>query len=181
MNANLILVNEQDQQIGSDTVINCHLADAKRHRAVTAFLRNSQGQYLIAKRSLKKPLWPTFWDAAFSTHPRVGETVVDCCVRRSIEELGIPSNGYKDLFNYEYHIRWNIVFSEWEINHILIATLKDPVQPTNLNPDEVSEIAWLTWDELTHWVASQPDNIAPWLIIAIKQIQTTPQLLNHFK
>lgn len=198
MNKNIILVDKNNKQIAEDSVISCHLEDAKRHRAITAFLKNSKGQYLMTKRSLKKPLWPTYWDAAFSTHPRVGETVEDCCTRRITEELGISiianpvgaihelplqpmSNPFSDTFSYEYHIRWNIVFSEWEINHILVAQVPDNIDLSNINPEEASDYKWMTWSEITEWVKEEKDNISPWLVVAVEKINQDKKLNKIFK
>ncbi|PIP52739.1 isopentenyl-diphosphate delta-isomerase, partial [Candidatus Beckwithbacteria bacterium CG23_combo_of_CG06-09_8_20_14_all_34_8] len=111
MNQNIILVNHKDEAIGETTIINSHLGEAKLHRAYTVILRNNKGEILLTKRSLKKPLWPTYWDGSFSSHPRVGETLEQSCERRAKEELGIEVKDFKDLFNYSYHIKWNTVFS----------------------------------------------------------------------
>jgi isopentenyl-diphosphate delta-isomerase len=178
MKTNIILVDSNDNQTGEISVVNAHLGDAQRHRAITAFLRNDDDRFLMAKRSLKKPLWPTYWDAAFSTHPRVGETVEACCARRSQEELGIATQNYSDLFTYEYHLRWNIVFSEWEINHILIARFNGEPK---LNPEEASDYTWMNWQEILEWSKDSQSVIAPWLTIALKQIVSDPKLLSHFR
>ncbi len=57
----LILVDAHDNQVGLGRKIDVHLGDGQRHRAFTAILINDKKQILMVQRSLKKPLWPTFW------------------------------------------------------------------------------------------------------------------------
>ena len=173
----LILVDQNDTEVGTISKLNAHLGDAKRHRAITAFLVNDKKQFLLTKRSLKKPLWPTYWDAAFSTHPNIGETVQECCERRSQEELGIKTKSYKDHFSYEYSIKWSEIFSEWEINHILVSNFDGKITP---NTEEVSIYRWLSWKDLNNFCFDKKNLISPWLQIALKKITSAPILERQF-
>ena len=174
------MVDADNNQIGSDSVINCHLGNGKRHRAITVFIKNSQNKFLLTRRSLFKPLWPTYWDAGFSTHQRINESLNNCARRRAFEELGIKNlktDDFKNIFSYEYHLSWNEVFSEWEINHILIADYDGEI---NLNHKESSDIQWLSWSELEKLIENKKELIAPWLEIAVRQIKKNNQLLTYF-
>ncbi len=172
MNTNLILVNQNDEQIGEADILNAHLYEGKLHRAFTAILRNNKGEMLLAKRALNKPMWGTYWDGSFSSHPRVGETLEDACIRRAREELGIETSGYKHLFSYSYHFQWSKIFCEREVNHILIAEYNtDLIQP---NPDEVSDFRWVSWQEALEFSLHKNNLIAPWWVLALKH-QAFPQ------
>jgi len=171
MNKNLILINQGDSQIGETDIVDAHLYDGKLHRAFTAILQNKKGEILLAKRSLKKPLWPTYWDGSFSSHPRVGETLEAACERRVFEELGVKAYNFKNLFSYTYHIKWNVVFSEWEINHILIADYDSvDLEP---DPDEVSEYQWMAWEEAIKFSMDKYNQVAPWWVLAVKSNKLT--------
>lgn len=177
---NIITVDSDNIQTGSDSVINCHLGDGIRHRAITVFIKNSQNKFLLTQRSLFKPLWPTYWDAGFSTHQRSNESLANCAERRALEELGIKNlkaNDFENIFSYEYHLPWNEVFSEWEINHILIANYDGKI---NLNHKESSDMQWLSWLELIKLIESKKALVAPWLEIAVGQINKNNQLLTYF-
>ena len=50
MDENCILVDENDNIIGKDTKVSCHLGEGKLHRAFSGFLFNSSGKLLIQKR-----------------------------------------------------------------------------------------------------------------------------------
>jgi len=165
MNNNIILINQNDEAIGETSVLDAHLGEAKLHRAYTAVLKNNKGEILLTRRSLKKPLWPTYWDGSFSSHPRIGETLENSCMRRAKEELGIKTSAYKDLLSYSYHVRWNALFSEWEINHILTAEYNGTIKPDS---DEVSEYRWMSWEEAVKFSLDSKNLIAPWWEMAVK-------------
>ena len=49
-----ILVDKNDNILGKDTKVNCHLGEGKLHRAFSVLLFNSSGKLLIQKRSSEK-------------------------------------------------------------------------------------------------------------------------------
>jgi isopentenyl-diphosphate Delta-isomerase len=162
----LILVNKQDQKIGTETKIDCHLGNGKLHRAFTCVVENNKGEVILTRRSLGKPLWPTFWDLSFSSHPWDGESLEEAVIRRAKEELGISVNSPVRLFKYYYQIKWNEVFSEHEINHFL------KLQYNNdfiINKNEISEYKWLKKNELKKFVKENKKEIAEWVMIAINK------------
>jgi isopentenyl-diphosphate Delta-isomerase len=172
---NLILVNKNDKQIGQIRKLEAHLNDGQLHRAFTAILQNDKDEILLTQRSLKKPLWPTFWDGSFSSHPWDGEALEIACSRRAYEELGIKVNNFKKLFSYEYHIRWNEIFSEYEINHILLGKYNGSLK---LNSEEISNYKWLSWQQVLDWIKKEPEIMASWWAMAVEKIKKEPQLLN---
>jgi isopentenyl-diphosphate delta-isomerase len=167
MNKKLILVDHQDRPVGEIGKLEAHLGMGQRHRAFTAILRNDKDEVLLTKRSLKKPLWPTFWDLSFSSHPWVGESIEQACKRRAQEELGIKVSGFKRLFNYDYQVSWSDLFSECELNHILLADFSGTVVN---NPEEISDWQWVKWGKC---IAEKrnPDFFAPWVTKALPQLR----------
>jgi len=89
----LILVDDNDNQIGTDTRENCHAGKGKRHRAYTAFIFH-KGKMLLQQRSSKKLLWPGAWDVSFTSHVYPGETYQQAASRRALEELGAKVGPY---------------------------------------------------------------------------------------
>ncbi len=161
----LILVDEKDRQIGTDTKINCHKGNARRHRAFTTIYLNDKNEMLLARRASRKITWPNFWDLALSSHHHPGETHEAANERKSIQELGTTAP-VKRLFSFEYHVPYNLDWSEWEHNHILIGKLNGKVT-TNLA--EVSEVKWIGFNKLKEEIARNPNQFAPWTIIAIRE------------
>ena len=165
----LWLINKQDKPIGELNKLKAHLGKGRRHRAFTAILQNNKKEILITRRSLKKPLWPTFWDISFSSHPWVGESLEKAGQRRAKEELGISLPlSFKHLLSYEWHERWNEVFSEWEINHLLLANYSGQIEP---DPGEIREFKWLKWEKILKWAKEESEVIVPWVKIILGKIR----------
>ena len=87
-NEELILVDEQDREIGCKSKSDCHIGNGILHRAFSIFIFNTNNEVLIQKRSSEKLLWPSCWSNACCSHPRYGEPMKTAVVRRLVQELG---------------------------------------------------------------------------------------------
>ncbi len=161
----VILVDENDNQIGKEEKVKCHLPDGKLHRAFTALLFDKQGRLIITKRSPDKMLWPGDWDGTVASHPREGETYVSSTERRMPEEVGISCK-FDYLFKFEYHVPYKNIGSENEICGTLIGIIDDSSQ-LNLVKDEISEVKAITPEKLIDELRSKPEIYCPWMIIAL--------------
>ena len=54
MQEECILVDENDNILGKDSKVNCHLNEGKLHRAFSVLLFNTSGELLIQKRAKEK-------------------------------------------------------------------------------------------------------------------------------
>ena len=134
----VILVDQNDNPIGKEDKVKCHLPNGKLHRAFTALIFNGEGKLLLTKRSEGKMLWPGYWDGTVASHPRESETYVSSAERRMPEEIGIVCKmNYMNKF--EYHVPYKDVGSENEICGTLIGIVDD-FDETCLIKDEISEI-----------------------------------------
>ncbi len=161
----VILVDKNDNQIGKEEKVKCHLPDGKLHRAFTALLFDKQGRLIITKRSPDKMLWPGDWDGTVASHPREGETYVSSTERRMPEEVGISCK-FDYLFKFEYHVPYKNIGSENEICGTLIGIIDDSSQ-LNLVKDEISEVKAVTPEKLIDELRSKPEIYCPWMIIAL--------------
>ena len=93
----VILVDKDDNPIGKEEKVKCHLPDGKLHRAFTALLFDKNGRLALTKRSVNKMLWPGDWDGTVASHPRESETYVSSAERRMPEEVGIPFFGLVEV------------------------------------------------------------------------------------
>jgi isopentenyldiphosphate isomerase len=64
------------------------LKEGEYHLVVHIWIRNSEGEYLIQKRSEKVKLWPGIWAATGGAAIK-GESSLDAALREAKEELGI--------------------------------------------------------------------------------------------
>jgi len=161
----VILVDQNDNPIGKEDKVKCHLPNGKLHRAFTALIFNNEGKLLLPKRSEGKLLWPNDWDGTVASHPRESETYVSSAERRMPEEIGFSCKmNYVNKF--EYHVPYKDIGSENEICGTLIGTI-DSFDESSMIKDEISEIKWINPDELKNELEHNRDVYCPWMIIAL--------------
>ena len=161
----VILVDQNDNPIGKEDKVKCHLPNGKLHRAFSALIFNGEGKLLLTKRSEGKMLWPNNWDGTVASHPRESETYVSSAERRMPEEIGIDCKvSYVNKF--EYHVPYKDIGSENEICGTLIGAI-DSFDKSSLIKDEISEIKWISPDELKNELEQNRDAYCPWMAIAL--------------
>ena len=161
----VILVDQDDNPIGKEEKVKCHLPNGKLHRAFTALIFNGEGKLLLTKRSESKMLWPNDWDGTVASHPRESETFVSSAERRMPEEIGITCKmNYVNKF--EYHVPYKNIGSENEICGTLIGTM-DSFDESSLIKNEISEVKWINPDELKDELEQNKDVYCPWMVIAL--------------
>jgi len=161
----LILVDENDNPIGTEEKVKCHLPNGKLHRAFTVLLFDRNHRLLLTRRSETKMLWPGDWDGTVASHPRKTETYVSSAERRLPEEIG-ASCKLDYLFKFEYHVPYKDIGSENEICGTLIGIVSDDFQ-MKLVEDEISEIKWISENELFSDIMKNPETYCPWMLLAL--------------
>jgi len=169
----VILVDENDNQIGTEEKVKCHLPNGKLHRAFTALLFDKDGNLVLTRRAKEKMLWPSDWDGTFASHPRESETYVSSGERRMPEELGIE--GKLDyLHKFEYHVPYKDVGSENEICGTLIGIIDKASEPKEIE-GEIDEIKWISAKELLSELKTNPEIYCPWMLIALELLDKSEQ------
>lgn len=161
----LILVDSEDNEIGSEEKVKCHLPNGKLHRAFTILLFDKEGRLLLTQRSMSKMLWPGDWDGTVASHPRQLETYVSSAERRLPEELGLICK-LDYLFKFEYHVPYKDIGSENEICGTLIGTIDDS-KKIKFVKDEISAVRWVTLDQLLAEIEKSPHIFCPWMLVAL--------------
>jgi isopentenyl-diphosphate delta-isomerase len=162
----LILVDENDNEIGYEEKVACHLGEGKLHRAFSIFIFNDKNEMLIQKRSDEKMLWPGYWANSCCSHPRKGESLEGATHRRLKEELGFDCE-LKEIFSFNYHAKFKNIGSEKEIDHVFIGRYNGPVKP---NPKEVKDWKWIGIEELKNDIKENSEKYAPWFKIALERV-----------
>jgi isopentenyl-diphosphate delta-isomerase len=161
----VILVDSNDNPIGLEEKVKCHLPNGKLHRAFTALLFDNEGRLVLTKRSSSKMLWPGDWDGTVASHPRENETYISSAERRMPEEIGITCK-FDYLFKFEYHVPYKNVGSENEICGTLIGIIENSSK-FNLVKEEISDTKWITPNELIDELKKNSEIYCPWMIIAL--------------
>jgi isopentenyl-diphosphate Delta-isomerase len=162
----LVLVDKDDNPIGSEEKVKCHLPNGKLHRAFTALLFDKNGRLVLTRRAKEKMLWPGDWDGTVASHPREPETYVSSGERRMPEELGISCK-LDYLFKFEYHVPYKDIGSENEICGTLIGIVNDSIQ-FKVVEDEIDKIKWISAKELLSELKNNPEIYCPWMLIALE-------------
>jgi len=159
----LVLVDEEDNQIGTDTRENCHLGSGIRHRAYVVFLFYG-GKLLLQQRSKEKLLWPGFWDVSYTSHVYPKETYLHAAQRKGIQELGVRFGGLEDVCSFVYEAPFG-KYSENEYCKLLVGRFDGKINP---NPSEISAVKYLSLSELGAELQQHPQKYTPWLKLAFE-------------
>ncbi len=161
----LILVDENDQEIGQLTKRECHLDEGVLHRAFSIFIFNTAGDVLLQQRSKQKFLWPGYWSNACCSHPRAGEESVEAAHRRLEQELGIKTE-LTYLYKFVYHAQFSdhtegTVGSEHELCWVWIGITDN--QEITANANEVADWRFFNPNELNDALLTTPTLFTPWM------------------
>jgi len=171
----VILVDENDNPIGTEEKVKCHLPNGKLHRAFTALLFDKNGRLVLTRRAKGKMLWPEDWDGTFASHPRESETYVSSGERRMPEELGIE--GKLDyLHKFEYHVPYKNVGSENEICGTLIGIIDEDTELKEIE-GEIDEIKWMSAERLISEIKINPKIYCPWMLIALDLLEKSDKAM----
>ncbi len=157
----LVLVDEHDTELGTETREKCHTGRGLRHRAYVVFLFH-KGKMLIQQRSEKKLLWPKFWDVSFTSHVYPDESYHHAAERKAKQELGARVGDLKDVYSFVYWAPFGR-YSENEYCKLLVGEFDGKVTP---NHDEIISTKYVTIDELDRELKSNGSRYTPWLKLA---------------
>ncbi|MDH3977851.1 MAG: isopentenyl-diphosphate Delta-isomerase [Gammaproteobacteria bacterium] len=162
----LILVNDNDEEIGIHPKAACHEGEGLLHRAFSVFLFNRDGELLLQQRSALKPLWPLFWSNSCCSHPRENETIEQAGHRRIYEELQLECD-LQFLYKFKYQASFGDLGSEHELCHVFAGYTDQQVVP---HPDEIAEWRFIHPDDLSQEIAADESRFTPWLKMEWKRI-----------
>lgn len=157
MQNNVILVNENDHAIGIMEKMLAH-QEAKLHRAISVFICNTNGDWLLQRRAMHKYHSGGLWTNTCCSHPYPGESNVDAATRRLKEEMGMYSE-VKELFSFIYKEKLDNELTEYEFDHVFIGVTD--MFPT-INEEEVAEYKYISFDLLKKDIDLNPQNYTVW-------------------
>lgn len=157
MSDQVVLVDAHDKQIGVMEKYEAH-QKGLLHRAISVFLFNSQGQWLLQQRADDKYHSNSLWSNTCCTHPFPEESNLDAANRRLYEEMGLRCD-LKYLFNFLYEEPLDNELTEHELDHVFIGFSDEDPQ---LNPLEVMDYCYINFSELKKDLQSHPGNYTVW-------------------
>lgn len=165
----VVLVDEENNQIGTAPKDTVHSRNTPLHRGFSLFLFNSKKELLLTKRSKHKKAFSGLWTNTVCGHPGPGENVVDAAKRRLKDELGISlkrshlarqgETFIQEFAPYRYRFADANGIVENEICPILISYSDVNPKPKQ---DEVDDWKWMAWEEFLEDIKKNPQVYSPW-------------------
>lgn len=173
----LILVDEDDKELGFLSKAECHDGGGILHRAFSVFLFNEAGELLLQRRSGGKRLWPMYWSNSCCSHPRKGESFEAATRRRLQDELNVSAN-IEFVYRFVYHAQFGDIGSEHENCHVFLGRLDNPARP---NATEIESLRFVSAHQLDTELVERPDEFTPWLKLEWQELKGTfgPKLATY--
>jgi isopentenyl-diphosphate delta-isomerase len=163
--ATVILVDSKDNETGFIGKTEAH-EKGLLHRAVSVFIVNTKGEWLIQQRAFGKYHSAGLWTNACCSHPFPGETTHEAASRRLKEEMGIACELHY-LFNFSYRADFENGLSENELDHVFFGVCNELPQ---INDDEVESYQYFPFDELNKMVAQKPEDFTVWFKLIYQRV-----------
>ena len=163
----VILVDESDREIGTMGKLQAHI-EGKLHRAISVFLFNSKGEWLLQKRATGKYHSGGLWTNTCCSHPRAGEDTAVAAKRRLQEEMGIECD-LKFLFSFQYRANVGNGLVEHEMDHVFFGTSDNVPSP---DANEVAAWKYIPPAEIAAELKSGPELFTKWFAQIFNRVRS---------
>lgn len=160
----LILVDENDQEIGSMEKMEVH-EKGLLHRAFSILIFNSKNEMLLQQRALSKYHSGGLWTNTCCSHPRKEESTLQAANRRLQEEMGF-STKLEELFSFIYRAELDKNMIEHELDHVFSGTFEGEFQ---VNREEVNDFRWISIPDLIQEIKDSPNSFTEWFKILMNE------------
>lgn len=154
----LILVDDEDRELGHLSKAKCHEGSGVLHRAFSLFVFNHDGELLLQQRAEGKRLWSLCWSNSCCSHPRRGERMEEAIHRRLWQEVGIEAQ-LAFLYKFRYQVQYGSSGAEHELCWVYLGVTDKEPRP---NRQEIANWCWISPAELDAELASGPEHYTPW-------------------
>lgn len=174
----VVLVDENDVEIGRVPKAEVHGENTPLHRAFSSFIFNNKGEILLQQRSHVKKTWPLVWSNSCCGHPLPDEEREDAVVRRIDDELGIKITRPDVIFMSPYRYCFTrLGVTENEICPIYVVHCNDEPK---INPDEVEATKWMSWEEYVKDTQNNPQDWSEWCVEEVALLNESEQFRNWY-
>ncbi len=168
----VVLVNEQDQQIGIMEKMAAHIVP-RLHRAISIFIFKSKGELLLQQRALSKYHSPGLWTNTCCSHPRNGETLQEATARRLKEEMGMTCDMH-EVFTFIYKAPVGLGLTEHEFDHVWFGQSDEEPE---INHEEVEAWEYMSISDIEADMKQHPECYTEWFKISFEEIMKHRQSL----
>ena len=161
----VILVDEKDNVLGTLPKIEAHVKGLL-HRAISVFLFDYEGNWIIQQRALNKYHSAGLWTNTCCSHPYYNETVIDAANRRLMEEMGVECE-LNFVFKLLYRAELDNELVEHELDHVFVGFTNQLPQP---NVDEVMAWSKLSFFDIDQEIQLYPEKYTEWFKLLYKKV-----------
>lgn len=162
---NVILVDKDDYTLGVMPKMQAHV-DGVLHRAISVFLFDNAGNWILQQRAYKKYHSAGLWSNTCCSHPNPGESSIEASHRRLLEEMGLDVElNYGFKFLYKAELENGLI--ENELDHIYFGfTNQVPLPDVN----EVNSWKVMPFFQLEKDIEENPENYTKWFKLLYKKV-----------
>lgn len=174
-NEKVVMVTSLDEVIGTIKKVEAHRCGIL-HRAVSVFIFNSKGEWLLQQRSANKYHSPLLWSNTSCTHPQLEEGYLQAAHRRLVQEMGICTQ-LRPVSHFIYRVVLGNGFYEHELDYLFVGFSDEIPQ---LNDNEVVAYRYLSFEALEQEIESHPEHFTAWFKVIFHKQRGMLQLINHW-
>ncbi len=161
----VILVDKEDNELGAMEKMSAHL-DPVLHRAISIFIVNTKGEWLLQQRALGKYHSNGLWTNTCCSHPRPGESNLEAAKRRLFEEMGMETE-LSEKFHFIYREALDNDLTEYEFDHVFIG-VSDRLPQINTN--EVMNYKYINFNDLKKDIKDNPGKYTVWFLKIVDRV-----------
>ena len=161
----VVLVNDKDMEMGVMEKMEAHLTGTL-HRAISIFIFNEKGEYLLQQRADQKYHSGGKWSNTCCSHPRPGERLIDAANRRLKEEMGMGCK-LTHWFSFTYRAELDHGLVEHEYDHVFIGITDELPVPDST---EVASFKYISREALDGDIQQNPEKYSEWFKICFERI-----------
>ncbi len=178
MNEFVVLVNDNNEEIGTMPKLEAHSGNTPLHRGFSSYVFNLNGEFLLTQRALSKKVWPGMWTNSCCGHPAQGESVEDAVKRRLDYELGLQPRKLEIILpDFRYKVELNGIVENEICPVYFVLVDSDPIP----NPLEVEFYLWVNWETYIQNVTKNPTDYSEWSVLQVAQLKDDPVAANFIK
>ncbi len=141
------------------------------HSAISVFIFDRDGRWLLQKRTAHKYHSPSLWSNACCSHPAPDEAPATAAERRLEQELGITCSLHP-AFMFTYRHEMPNGLTENEYDHVFFGDFNGAPAP---DPTEVEDWKWVALHELQCNVEQHPEQYTYWFRELIERVKRRKQ------
>lgn len=153
----VILVDAHDNELGITEKMEAH-KKALLHRAISVFIVNTKGEWLLQKRAHQKYHSNGLWTNTCCSHPFPKETNIQAAKRRLMQEMGLNTE-LREIFQFVYREELDSGLTEHELDHVFIGVTDNKPK---IDINEVDEWKYMKYDDLISDLKKSPGNYTVW-------------------